>query len=207
MNMAVFFQKHENKIIVAIFKKLYMFCRCRSNAGKIRYLRQCGAKIGEGCYIASISMLGSEPYLVEIGDGTCITGFSTKILTHDGSASRLSYMGLTPNKYDYFGKVKIGKNCFIGFNSIIMKNVCIGDNCIIGAGSVVTKSIPANSVACGVPARVICTVEEYFEKNHERFDETLRWNKYKKRQYIEENMAKYDAWLMESIEKASVQKN
>jgi len=37
--------------------------------------------------------------------------------------------------------------------------VTIGDNTVIGAGSVVTKDIPANSLAAGVPAKVIRTFE------------------------------------------------
>ena len=45
-----------------------------------------------------------------------------------------------------------------------MKGVTIGDNCIIGYGSLVTKDIPSNSVVAGSPARVICTLEEYYEK-------------------------------------------
>lgn len=44
------------------------------------------------------------------------------------------------------------------------KGVTIGDNCIIGFGSVVTHDIPANSVAVGVPARVVGTVEDYYKK-------------------------------------------
>lgn len=46
-----------------------------------------------------------------------------------------------------------------------MPGVTIGKNCIIGCGAVVTKNIPDNSVAVGVPARVIETIEEYAEKN------------------------------------------
>ena len=45
-----------------------------------------------------------------------------------------------------------------------MPGVNIGNNIIIGAGAVVTKDIPDNSVAVGVPARVIKTADEYFEK-------------------------------------------
>ena len=45
-----------------------------------------------------------------------------------------------------------------------MPNVTIGDNCVIGAGSVVTKDIPAGHVACGVPAKIISTIENYAEK-------------------------------------------
>jgi len=45
-----------------------------------------------------------------------------------------------------------------------MGGVNIGNNVIIGAGSIVTRDIPDNSVAVGVPARVIKTTEAYFEK-------------------------------------------
>lgn len=45
-----------------------------------------------------------------------------------------------------------------------MPNVTIGDNCVIAAGAVVTKNIPSNSVAAGVPARVVESIEEYRSK-------------------------------------------
>jgi acetyltransferase-like isoleucine patch superfamily enzyme len=53
------------------------------------------------------------------------------------------------------GKIKICQNARIGTHSTIMPNVTIGENCIIGAYSFVTKDIPANSIAYGVPAKVI----------------------------------------------------
>lgn len=37
----------------------------------------------------------------------------------------------------------------------VLPGVTIGENSIIGANSVVTKSIPANSIAVGIPAKVI----------------------------------------------------
>lgn len=46
----------------------------------------------------------------------------------------------------------------------MLKGVTIGDNCIIGLGSIVTKDIPANSVAAGVPCRVVCSIDEYYPK-------------------------------------------
>ncbi len=58
----------------------------------------------------------------------------------------------------------IGNNVYIGNNVIILPGVTIGNNVIIGAGAVVTKNIPDNSVAVGVPARVIKTADEYLEK-------------------------------------------
>lgn len=51
--------------------------------------------------------------------------------------------------------VKIGNNVLIGTKAIIMPGVSIGNNVVIGAHSVVTKNIPSNSVAAGIPAKVI----------------------------------------------------
>ena len=45
-----------------------------------------------------------------------------------------------------------------------MYNVRIGSNVIIGAGSIVTKDIPDNSVAAGVPCRVIGKFDDLEEK-------------------------------------------
>lgn len=44
-----------------------------------------------------------------------------------------------------------------------MPGVTIGDNVIVGAGSIITKDIPSNSVAVGIPARVIKSIEQYRE--------------------------------------------
>ena len=40
----------------------------------------------------------------------------------------------------------------------------MGNNVVIGAGAIVTKDIPDNSVAVGVPARVIKSCDEYLDK-------------------------------------------
>ena len=51
--------------------------------------------------------------------------------------------------------VVLGKNCWIGMNTMILPGVVLGDNTIVGAGSVVTKSFPeGHCVLVGNPARV-----------------------------------------------------
>jgi acetyltransferase-like isoleucine patch superfamily enzyme len=56
---------------------------------------------------------------------------------------------------DKQGQVLLKKNCKIGSHSVIMPGVTIGENSVIGACSFVNRDIPDNSVAVGVPARVI----------------------------------------------------
>lgn len=53
------------------------------------------------------------------------------------------------------GKVTLKKGCKIGSHSVVMPGVTVGENSMVGACSFVNKDIPANSVAFGVPAKVI----------------------------------------------------
>lgn len=53
------------------------------------------------------------------------------------------------------GAITIGDNCWIGGSVTICGGVTIGEGCVIGAGSVVTRDIPPNSLAAGVPCKVI----------------------------------------------------
>lgn len=54
---------------------------------------------------------------------------------------------------------------YIGNNAKIMPGVTVGDNVLIAAGSIVTKSILSNVVVAGNPARFICSIEDYIERN------------------------------------------
>ena len=55
----------------------------------------------------------------------------------------------------YARPVKIGNDCWFGAGVTVCPGVTIGDNCVIGAGAVVTRDIPADSLAAGVPCKVI----------------------------------------------------
>jgi len=107
---------------------------------------------------------GGEPFLVEIGDNVTLTP-GVKFLTHDGGVVmfRHDYPGL-----NVMGKIRVGNNVFIGEDVMVMYNVTIGNNVVIGARSVVKKDIPDNSVAVGIPARVIKTIDEYKNSSLEK---------------------------------------
>jgi serine acetyltransferase len=70
--------------------------------------------------------------------------------------------GVTLRNGVTIGHVRPGEGCPVirrgvelGANCVILGPVEVGADSIIGAGAVVTKSIPARSLAVGVPARVI----------------------------------------------------
>jgi len=56
---------------------------------------------------------------------------------------------------DKAAPVVLERNCRIGTHSTVMPGVTIGENATVGAHSFVNCDIPANSIACGVPARVV----------------------------------------------------
>lgn len=156
--------------------------RLASQDKKIEMLRKKGVIIGEGCEIYPNVSWGSEPYLIEIGNNVRIT-MGCKFVTHDGGVWTLRKMGKLENA-DLFGRIKIGNNVHIGLDTIIMPGVTIGNNCIIGCGAVVTKDIPENSVAVGVPARVIKSIEEYYEKAKQKCDYVKDLNSIEKKEYL-----------------------
>jgi acetyltransferase-like isoleucine patch superfamily enzyme len=51
--------------------------------------------------------------------------------------------------------IEIGDDCWIGAGVVFLDGACVGNGCVIGAGAVVKGVIPQNSIAVGVPARVI----------------------------------------------------
>ena len=167
-----------------IFYKInYRIC---DNEKRAKMLRARGVKIGNNSAIHYSASFGSEPYLIEIGDNVRITA-DVKLTTHDGGLWVLRNNGKLPDA-DRFGKIIIGNNVHIGINSIIMPNVTIGDNVVIGAGAVVTKNIPSNSVAVGVPAKVIETIDDYYKKNKNKVIYTKNMSSENKKKIILDNI-------------------
>ena len=124
-----------------------------------KYARHLGVTIGKNCYIATRNW-SSEPYLVTIGNNCQITR-CVSIHTHGGGQAVRPF---NPS-FDVFGKVVIEDWAYIGAYSQIMPGVTIGEGALVAAGSVVTKSVPPHTVVGGNPAKYICTVEEFYERN------------------------------------------
>lgn len=78
---------------------------------------------------------------VTVGDN-CIFGENVLVYDHDHHFN----CGIGLKEGYALGAVKIGKGCWIGAGTIILKGVTIGDNVLISAGSLVKKDIPSNSL-------------------------------------------------------------
>lgn len=158
-------------MIRKLFKKLIKLYYTSSSERYISYMRKKGVRIGEDTvafYPRHITIDVSRPELIEIGSHVFLHK-NTTIMAHDWAS------WCFVEKYNDFipshGKIKIGNNVWLGEHVTILKGVTIGDNVVVGYGSIVTKDIPANSVAVGIPAKVICSLDEYYEKRKKLYVE------------------------------------
>jgi bifunctional UDP-N-acetylglucosamine pyrophosphorylase/glucosamine-1-phosphate N-acetyltransferase len=104
--------------------------------------------LGPGVHSGHFSYLGDAT----IGEGTNI-GAGTVTANFDSATRRKN-------------KTVIGKNAFIGVDTMIVAPREVGDGAATGAGSVVTKDVPPNTLVVGVPARPIRTIEPYGGEDH-----------------------------------------
>lgn len=101
-------------------------------------------QIGDNCGFSGTSIVSSCG--ITIGSNlTC----GANVMIGDRNDHEDEYPQFMPEP------VVIGNHVWIGMNSVIMKGVTIGDNVIIGANSVVTRDIPSNTIAAGIPCKVI----------------------------------------------------
>lgn len=134
------------------------------NQYKIKKWVKNGLKLGKNFQLEKGSVIDSSfPWLITIGDNVTLAP-QVQVLSHDGSTKKQL-------NYTKIGLVHIGDNVFVGAKTIILPHVTIGENTVIAAGSIVSKDIPANSVAAGNPARVVCSIEEFTQRNKQKMKE------------------------------------
>jgi len=110
-------------------------------------------KIGSGVRMGGATVCAAKQVI--IGD-RCVIGANATIVDTDfHSLDPVLRSSSGDHSSAYHQPVLIGKDVFIGGNSIILKGVQIGDRVIIGAGSIVTKSVPEGATVAGNPARLI----------------------------------------------------
>lgn len=129
--------------------------------------------------LISTKEIGSEPYLIKLGNDVRVTA---GVVFHTHGAARV-----LRSKYpqcDFFGRINIGNNVYIGQRAMILPGVTIGDNVVVGAASVVTKSVPSNSIVAGNPAKLICDLSEFESKNIKYNLDTKNMGFFEKKRFL-----------------------
>ena len=109
---------------------------------KAYHLKSMGAKLGSKIYLSSSNVV--DPYfpeLVDIGDNV-VMGLGASIFCHEFIDGEL-----------FVGEVKIGKNCLVGFGSIVLPGTQMGDNSILTPGFL-TSDLKERTMAKGLDGSI-----------------------------------------------------
>jgi acetyltransferase-like isoleucine patch superfamily enzyme len=109
-----------------------------------------GISIGDYTYIGPRCNLGAAAMII-IGNNCQIGAGVSFIAENHLFESNKSIFGQGVSRKG----IRVGDDCWMGNNVVILDGVTIGQGVVIGASSVVTKDLPDGAVAVGVPARII----------------------------------------------------
>ena len=113
-------------------------------------------RVGAGSFL-NMGVMVAAQHEVTIGDHTMLAnGCFVSDASHrfDDPDVPVPWQGFTSR-----GPTRVGSNCWLGVNVAVTSGVTIGDRCVVGANSVVTHDLPSRTIAAGVPARVIRTID------------------------------------------------
>lgn len=115
-----------------------------------------GIKIGKYVHISSFVSVTGGGELV-LGDYS-VLAIGSRILTgtdHYSNGKRMSTAVPAPQRNVIRGRIEIGRDAFVGTNSVIHPNIKIGEGAIIGSNSLVLKDIEPWSINVGSPSKKI----------------------------------------------------
>ena len=124
---------------------------------RVKLHRWRGVKIGKNVHIGPMVTIDDVyPNFVIIEDGVSLAG-SNFILTHNKPLEYHKHLAEA-----FVAPVIIKKNAWVAINVSLLPGITIGEGAIVASGSVVTKDVPKNTLAGGIPAKVI---KEFKMKN------------------------------------------
>ena len=149
----------------------HTFGMCLKGSGqkRARYLKKHNIlyHVGDHCMVM-FRKIPLYPKLISMGENVWIAS-DVLFVPHDAIHHMLN--NCIPGKgfRENIGVIDIRDNVFVGSNTTILPGVTIGPNTIVAAGSLVNKSL-GRGVYAGVPARYICSFEDFVEKRRNLYD-------------------------------------
>lgn len=136
-----------------------------------------GITLGDNVFLGRNSIVYCKGGSIELGrevniSSNCTLFASNRLALGEGTiVGAYSYL-LSGGEYDAAdptpfskqsgmrtqGPLLVGRNCWLGARVTVLDAACLGEHCVIGAGAVVTRPIPPDSLAVGVPARVLRSI-------------------------------------------------
>lgn len=138
----------------------------RSAGERGRYLKEKNifAFVGENVHFQP-RLVPLYPELIKLHNNIMVSA-GVRFITHDASFVVLNRLG-EERFPEEVGCIEVMNNVYIGYNATIMPNVKIGENVIVGAGALISKDLEANGVYVGIPAKKICSFEDYVSRHME----------------------------------------
>jgi bifunctional UDP-N-acetylglucosamine pyrophosphorylase/glucosamine-1-phosphate N-acetyltransferase len=137
-----------------VFSSVVEEARLENNVqiGPFGHLRK-GAHLADGVYLGNFgevknSYLGTD---VKMGHFSYVGDATIGARTNIAAGTITCNFGADHKKH----RTEIGEDVFIGSDTMLVAPLTLGDRARTGAGSVVTKDVPADSLAVGVPARIL----------------------------------------------------
>ncbi len=137
---------------VAFYRMTLEYCHPESRIQFGSFFAHPKARVSQGVYIGSYCVLGQT----EIGERTEI-GSAVQILSGRNQHVRDENGRIQSSEKGVFERVRIGADCWIGAQAIVMAD--IGEGTTVGAGAVVIGKMPGRAVVVGNPARIVSPKE------------------------------------------------
>jgi len=123
----------------------------------IVYCKNGDIRLEEGVNVSSNCTLFSSNRLT-VGAGTVIGGYSYLLSGGEYDYADAQTRFCDQSGMQTRGELTVGGNCWLGARVTVLDAASIGEHCVLGAGAVVVKPIPSDSLAVGVPARVVKSI-------------------------------------------------
>ncbi|HET7224154.1 MAG TPA: DapH/DapD/GlmU-related protein [Candidatus Eisenbacteria bacterium] len=142
---------------VLVQKVLHQWARvCIPPGLRNALYRAMGVRVGHHVFIGLDTWLDDQfPELITIEDDVTIS-FRVTVVVHD-DAKRMDRTEAGAGN-GTVAPVRLQRGCYVGAGALLLPGVTVGPRAVVAAGAVVTRNVPPDTVAAGVPARVIKSI-------------------------------------------------